>query len=271
MTKKIYEIAWGKNGIISMTPVDDARKVSEALYSNAINFSAAIPILDVGLNVLNVVLSAKLLVKVNKIDEKVDKINAKFDLLFLDKSIDYFLQNKGLNQMPSQEALNILENDLFNALCAVESTKDLRIPAFLAHKILVLAEGISQINQTIYMILHNGSVPRLSEKELEDWVKEKGSGIDLLPSGGFASQEDILEVVDRILSDKETPFLEKFKIGFKSRDGVLGRVLGNLEQFQVAHPLVLLLREMKLVKSFRERLAIEVKAKGGKIMLINVA
>lgn len=267
MTTKLYEVTWGGNGNIVWKPLENSTAGASTIADSTINLTRSLQIFDIGLNVLNVGLSAAILSKVNKIDEKVEKINAKFDLLFLDKSIEYFLNRTKENVFLNQENLNILENDLLNALCSIETSKDLRVPAYLSHKIYLISEAVSQINEAVYMILHNGSAPRVKGSEIDNWVHDKGAEIDLLPNGGFASQAEILNAVEKVLSSKETPFLDKFKISSKSRHGIMVRVLSEPTFFEVAHPLILLLRELRLASTFFTRLEQEISKREGKILL----
>jgi|GEM_PF-5305120 len=253
-TSKIYKITWGGNGRIRwdlLSPAGDTEVISK-IASNAIPLTQSLEVFNVGLNLVNVGLSVPILAKVSKIDEKMDKVNAKFDLLFLDKSLDYFLLS--CRQSLGKENLIVLENDLLNALGSLETTGDLRIPAFLSHKIYQISEGLAQLNETLYTLLHNGALPRVSSKELKLWIDNKGADIDLLPAGGFSTQAEILKTIETCFEKKEKAFLDHFKAIPKTKRGIIARALSNDQFLSRSHPLVLMLREIRLFDTLQSRM-----------------
>ena len=265
MTTKIYKVTWGSNGIANWELVP--KEQIQLVGSNILELSKSLPLLNAGLSIIHVGLSVAILAKVNKIDEKVDKINAKFDLLFLDRSLDYFLEKCKVAGSLKMELLSVLENDLLNALCSLENTRDLRLPAYLAHKIYHVAEGITQLNEVIYMILHNGAISNVDQLELEEWVKEKGAEIDLLPSGGFATQSAILNIVEKYLPKKDEAFLDKLKGNSKGKQTILVRAMSDNHMLEVGHALLLAIRELRLFEKFRPRLEEKIKTSNGVIYL----
>lgn len=265
MTTKAYKVTWGANGITNWELISPDQIQSAG--NNLLSLSKNLPLLNTGLSIVEIGLSAAILAKVNKIDEKVDKINAKFDLLFLDRSLDYFLEKCKSVGSFKIELISVLENDLLNALCSLENARDLRVPAYLMHKIYHIAEGISQLNESFYMILHNGALSRVERNELEVWTKEKGCEIDLLPTAGFAPQSEILDVFEKCFQRKEEAFLDKFKTVQKSKHGILVRTLSDSHLLEIGHPLLLAIRELRLFEKLQPRLEEKIKSLGGTIYL----
>lgn len=248
MTSKIAKVTWTQ-GKIKWEPLTDG---GAELSKNALQLSRGLQFMSVGLEIAQIGLSAAIMVKVCKIDNKVEKLNAKFDFLFLDKAFDYVVNEIMIGKSITTEIAAILQNDLNNSMVALESNKDLRLPAYLSHKLYRLGSLLSEMNQVLYMMRHGGNLSEFGSEDLRRWIRSRGSEIDLLPPGGFASQIRILDTFEEEFVEKNEKLLDRIKVS-KKTPSISQRILEDKGLLSRAHPLIHLQRETQLLAEFTNR------------------
>jgi hypothetical protein len=240
---------------------------SMALLGNirdVVTLSAGLSALSVGLQVANLTMTYRILGAVQRIDERVKEINGKFELHFLDRSLDFFMQchEGSIGLVPAAAAA--LEEDCYNALQELMNNKSLRVPAYLRVKLESQAFAIEACNRLMYSILHNGALPIISEDRLDQWVMEVKSMTRNLPVGIYAPQEEVLKAWGRRLSSdpKWSPDPKDDSLLAKSVDR---------KQFERTRPVVLLARELQMAQTYLGNLEDRLTALPTKALQIKAA
>lgn len=308
MTTKAYLVSWLGKGNIVWTPLQETAKGSFSLdmaadgpvrhaldiaanhselaasiqkfadptlaginaIQSTVNLTVNLAICTVGLQLATLTQTYRILQSVKEVDRKVSMISGKFELHFLERSIDFFLQShQNANGLISPVAA-ALEEDCYNALQAIADNGDLRVPAYLRFKLTTQAKAIESWNQLLYSVIHDGSLPKVSNERLVKWVNETDPTTKSLPHGGYASQAEILAVwEDKIKSaKKESTWLKDI---FKSDDRpLLAKALAK-DNFERSYPVILLAREIQNALSFAEALEEKIKINKDQPLLIKSA
>ncbi len=237
---------------------------------STVDLAANLAICTVGLQLATLTQTYRILQSVREVDRKISVISGKFELHFLDRSVDFFLQSHQNNAGLIAPVAAALEEDCYNALQAIVNNEDLRVPAYLSFKLTTQAQAIESWNQLLYSVIHNGSLPRVSTERLEKWVKETDPTTKSLPHGGYASQADILKIWEETihLTKKDSNWLKEM---FKSDDRPLLAKAIAKEHFHRAYPVILLAREIQNALSFAEALEEKIKINKDQPLLIKSA
>jgi hypothetical protein len=230
MTSKAYLVSWLGKGNIVWTPLEQASNgfsLSSALsgplrsaldagagqtealrlvqkildpsmamlngIQTTVSVAAGFAVVGVGLQLAALAAVYRLSQKVERIDQKVKEIGGKFELHFLDRSIDHFLQwhQSATGLIPS--AAIALEEDCYIALQELVGNKNLKLPSYLKLKIQSVAEAMDAYSRFLYATIHNGSLPVLADDRIRGWISEGRSIQKTAPVGGFVPQKLVLE------------------------------------------------------------------------------
>ncbi len=290
MTEKAYLVSWLGKGNITWTPLQESINGTFSLdplatgpvknllnaagqHSNAgamlqqlfdptmsklnaiqsqVHLATQLTICTVGLQLATLVAVYKLTQKVTEINRKMEVIKGKLDLHFLERSLDFFLDTHENVTGANIAVCAALEADCYNALSALVSAPDLRIPAYLQYRLSAQAQTIESWNQFLYAVIHNGVINYASPERLEKWVKETDPTTKSLPHGGYASQSDVLMTWNLISKSKKKDG-GIFSDFFAEEKSVLAKAMSP-ENFDRCYPALLLAKEIQNLMSFSEAL-----------------
>ncbi len=235
-----------------------------------VSITAGLSALSAGLSIANLVQSFRMTAQLADLDRKMAAISGKFDLHFLDQSLDFFLSNHAHSKGLIASVANALEADCYNALQALVGHKDLQIPAYLNLKITSQAKAIESWNRFQYSVLHNGALPVISQERIATWLKSGEGHQRLMPSGGYAPQELILQAVSH-LQQVETKSMSKITSVFASGGSTLMDRAISPENFARASSVVLLARELQAAQTLSESLEDKIVATPNKAMMVKAS
>ena len=226
MTTGVFKVTWGGRGNIVWERLADSPEQLN-LMSNALTISSQVgaiaSVFTAGLSLVTVAQNARIMAQLSAMQKDVSSLKARFDLLFLDRSLDYFEDSHRNRIGIDVNIAEALRQDCLNALSQMVGDKSLSVPAFLRHRCLAYSSAMNQFNHLIYAVLHDGVVNYLDSNSLKSWAKNVPSLKGVSPDGGFVSQNELLQcwheelavrdatkksssIVDR-LSSKEAPAL----------------------------------------------------------------
>ena len=218
MASGVYKVTWGGPGNIvweklgeSVQQIANVREV----VSISSSVAAASSTIGAGLSLVSVIQNAMILTKLSSLQNDVSNMKARFDLLFLDRSLDYFESAHDRVLGVDANIAEALQQDCLNALAQLVQDKSLSVPAFLRHRCLAFTGGINQFSQLLYAMLHEGNVNLLEGEAVRAWTKKISSLQGVSPDGGYVSQSDLLlawtqELSQREFSKKSGSLVERF-------------------------------------------------------------
>lgn len=159
-----------------------------------VTLAAGLAAVGVGLQLTTLAAIYRLSQRVERIDQKIKEIGGKFELHFLDRSIDQFLQwHQGATGLVPAAAA-ALEEDCYIALQEIVSNKNLKLPGYLKLKLLSVAEALDAYSRFLYAVIHNGSIPVLADDRIKAWIHEGKSIQKTAPVGGFIPQRRVVDL-----------------------------------------------------------------------------
>jgi hypothetical protein len=191
MTTKAYIVSWLGKGKITWKPISQ-NDLSNVNLKDAVNLSQSMLAISCELQIVNIAFTVKSYLLVKEIQRDVKEIKGKFEILFLDKSIDYFIdchQNM-TGIIPS--VLFSLERDVFISLQSLVENRNLDVPSYLDHKISVLASTLKSWNEVLYATIHNGAIPKHSNEHIQLWIERIKNIANRSPDGGYVDQALVL-------------------------------------------------------------------------------
>lgn len=231
MTSKAYIVSWLGQGNIVWTPLEQTSSGltlsstlsgplraalntgagnSEALrfvqrimdpslaalngIQTTVTVAASLAAVGVGLQLTALAAIYRLSQRVERIDQKIKEIGGKFELHFLDRSIDQFLQwhQNATGLVPAAAAA--LEEDCYIALQELVGNRNLKLPGYLKLKLMSVAETLDAYSRFLYSVIHNGSIPVLADDRIKSWISEGKSIQKTAPVGGFLPQRRVLDL-----------------------------------------------------------------------------
>jgi hypothetical protein len=93
-----------------------------------------------------------------EIKENVDLVKGQNEILFLSRSIDYFLDGHRYRTGIDRGISYALQYDVAAVKNHLEDNKKLRFPGYLLHQIICLADAIKELNIFYYSVLQDGHV-----------------------------------------------------------------------------------------------------------------
>jgi hypothetical protein len=173
---------------------------------NIVEINSSLGVLGVGLQIATLVSIYQMTQKLDRIDEKLKVLGGKFELHFLDQSICHFLScHEKITGLLSASAA-ALEEDCHNALDELISIKSLNIPGYLKLKLASVAHALENYNRFLYAVLHNGSVPIISDERITKFIDDGGKVHQANIVGGFVPQKRLLEIWSEKIQDKKWKF-----------------------------------------------------------------
>lgn len=291
MTSKAYLVSWLGKGNIVWTPIDSNTSSGVNLFNQAdgpirhaldlasqdselashlqqivdpsmaglnaiqttVNLAAGLSICTVGLQMATLTQTFRMMQTIREVDRKVGLIDGKFELHFLDRSLDFFLQSHQNAAGLFTPIAAALEEDCYNAMQTLVAHEDLKIPSYLRLKLLSQAQAIESWNQLQYSVIHDGSLPKVSENRIDKWVRETDLTTKSLPPGGYASQASILESCRKSIANatRSDNWLTKFN---KSGQRTLLEKALSPDVFERVYPVLLLAREIQATLEYAEAL-----------------
>ena len=300
MTSKAYLVSWLGKGNIVWTPLEQTqgglnlssistgplRNILDAGAANSdalksiqkmldpsmallnsvhttVQVTAGLAAASVGLQIAVLVAVYRLSQKVERIDQKVKEIGGKFELHFLDRSLDHFLQwHQGVAGLVPSAAV-ALEEDCYIALQELFENRNLKIPAYLKLKLLSVAEALDAYSRFLYAVIHNVSIPVLGNDRIKAWIQEGKSIQRTAPVGGFISQNSVL-----------TAWMEQLKVDPKWKpedDGTLLSKSLSRNIIDRTHPVSLLALHVTQALSLINSLEDQVQKSPELSMIVRVA
>jgi hypothetical protein len=239
MTTKAYLVSWLGKGNIKWTPLDqvnqsfnipgieqgplraaldmastNSEKVAslQALIDpamskissiqNTVQLTQNMMAIGLGLQVATIALTFKNYLMIKEVRRDVKEIKGKFELHFLDKSLDYFVDCHKDATGITPSVLYSLEKDLFVAIQELVENK-ITLPSYLQHKILVLTNTLRVWNEVIYSTIHDGKIHKLSVESIREWIQKKKTIANCSPNGGFTDQSLVLSEWELYMKDTE--------------------------------------------------------------------
>lgn len=261
MTSKAYLVTWLGKGNITWTPLESAttgltinpswsgplRSVLDtgaahsdvlavaqrvldpsmaalSAIQSTVSVAAGLAAVGVGLQLTTLAAVYRVAKNLERVDQQLKVIGGKFELHFLDQSIENFLTWHQSNTGLIPAAAAALEEDCHNALDELVANKNLRLPGYLKLKLASLAEAIDAYSQFLYAVIHNGSVPHISEDRLREWLLDTRSVQKGSIVGGFVSQRRVLDLWTKQLEDKKwKPDLDESRLSKALDRGAIER------------------------------------------------
>lgn len=277
MTTKAYLVSWLGKGKIHWTPLEQASNTYNVLpgfdgplkaaldlgaensaliakvqsildptltkitsIQNAVSVTQNLVALNLGLSITSLALAYKNHLALKQIDRGVKEIKGKFELHFLDRSLEYFLENhkEAIGIIPS--VLYSLERDVYVALQEVVDNSKLNLPSYLDHKILTLSSSIRAWNQVVYSAIHSGSIHSLSPQLIDEWISKQKNIANRSPEGGFSDQGLVLQRWEHFLIEYQE---DKSWFNFGSDKNLMEKALSK-DVFVRSKNLIELAREI---------------------------
>ena len=235
-----------------------------------VNIASNLAMLSVGLQLAGLTQGLRLLQQVKEVDRKIAVISGKFELHFLERSLDFFLDSHKNHVGLISQGSAALEEDCYNAVQALVDNHDLKVPAYLRFKMITQAQAIQAWNELVYSIVHDGSLPRISTERLERWVREADPTTKSLPPGGYAAQSEILAIWQTLIDSTQESSNWINRIFKNDSRPLLARALSK-SNFERAYPVILLAREIQNALSFAEALEEKLKLQKNTSILIKAS
>lgn len=234
---------------------------------SSINLASGLLVFTTGLQIFTLTQTMRIMHTVKEIDRKVSLIEGKFELHFMDRSLDFFLHSHENTTGLISPVASGLEEDCYNALQVLLDNPDLKIPAYLQLKLTSQAKSIELWNQMLYSVIHDGSLPRISDDRLAKWVKETELAAKSLPTGGYTSQESILEQCKKLVEPENAK--SSWFSGENKKPLVVQALSGkNIDRL---YPVTLLVRELQAARDLSEALEDKMSNTDEKLLLLKVS
>lgn len=170
---------------------------------STVNLGIGLAVLGVGLQLVTLAGIYRVSKKLDRIDQQIKVIGGKFEVHFLDQSVDQFLAwHHGVAGLIPAAGV-ALEEDCHNALDELIANKNLRLPGYLKLKVASVVDAIDSYSRFLYAVIHNGSVPQISDDRIKTWILESRSIQKGSLFGGFIPQRRVLELWCQQLEDKK--------------------------------------------------------------------
>lgn len=230
MSTGIYRVTHGGPGNIKWEKLPESSGQVQNAMQIANNASS---ILAAGFSIASVIQNQIIIHKINAIAKDVKQIKARFDLLFLDRSIDYFIEGHANRVGLDRSLLGALIEDCGNALVQVVENPELYVPGFLRHRLQVLSQALYKFNELHYAVLHKGELNTLEVARVESWAKGIKSLQGANPDGGLCKQVVIIESWRKEMATRESQKGTGMRIPFSRDDRPVADVAvlpGNIER-----------------------------------------
>ncbi len=248
MTSKNYRVTWGGDGKIKWDLLpDQVHNLGPSLQVlTSLNY------LNAGMNLVQLGFLVAIHIQLRKVSAGIENLKGRFDLLFLDRSLDYVESLFQIDLATGIEGLKALQKDSEFALAQIIDSGNMRIPGYLEHRLARFTEVVSQHNRVLYQILHNGNHHEISNRDIETWVSKIDSITGANPTGGYAPQSIIIQSWYEKMKQRsaQKSFIDSLKPENRS---VVDRAF-DPKLFEIAHPVLLLNRELEALDHFNRLL-----------------
>jgi hypothetical protein len=302
MTTKAYLVSWLGKGNINWTPLeqvnngysiptafegplraslDMAAQNSDKLsqvqkiidpslaqignIQNAVSITQNMVALTVGLQMGTLALTYKNYLMIKEVQRDVKEIKGKFELHFLDRSLDYFIENHKVSIGVIPSVLYALEKDIFIALQELVNNGKLSLPNYLEHKVTVMTHSLQSWNEVVYSTIHNGNIHKLSEGSIKEWIERTKNIANRSPDGGYVEQSLVLrEWVHFLKNNKEE------KSWFSDNKSLMEKAISK-DNFEICRSIVNLAREIQYTSELYHALSDKFEAQDEPFILLKAS